>query len=299
MSVAFQTVSTAGWEGKAETETLTITKPSGVVSGDLMVAHIASSSNVSASNITWDAPSGWTSLGTASADSDDGEAQMNVYYKVAGGSEGASYAWTATNATRWAHGAIYRIDGQGDVSSIQIALNGQTGGTETYTTTVTPVFPDSLLLFLVNAEDNAAAGSVDTYAIATSNPTWTERYDVYGSSDAFFGAGDGDGVAAGATASRPEKTATGNASCVIASFAINSVCAIVVIPPLTNVTVSPAVLEITASIPASTVTGTATVSPSVIEMTASVPAPTVTTAAAKWSNQAKSSAPSWSNLSKS
>lgn len=64
---------------------LTITKPSGVVSGDLLIAIVLGG------NGTWTGDTGWTEA------IDQGATPgIRVAYKVAGGSEGASYTFTGS-----------------------------------------------------------------------------------------------------------------------------------------------------------------------------------------------------------
>ena len=303
MAVAYESVGLSGWEGNASSETLVITKPTGLAVGDLMVAHLTAISKAATTAI-WTTLSGWTLLGSGEGTNAVNQScRLDVYYKIAvqADVDATNFTWTSGTGDKWCNGQIYRISGHGGAGGISMAADGNTGGTETYTNTLTPP-ANSLLLFLVSAGDNAASGSIATYAITTSNPTWTERYDEYGDATAFLGAGYGDGVTAGATASRPEATATGDSSCDITNFAAESVGVIVAIGPSVSVTVSPAVMVANASVQTGTgfaVTGTAVATPAVMVANASVQAPTVTTAAPKWRNTDKSAAGSVVNPDKS
>ena len=69
---------------------LTITKPSGVVQNDLLIAICG----MNATATSWALPSGWTQQ---LAFRGNGE-ELTVWYKVAGASEGASYNFTVTSA---------------------------------------------------------------------------------------------------------------------------------------------------------------------------------------------------------
>lgn len=304
MAVAFQTIQTGSFQGRSSGENTTVTHPSGLTAGDLMIVHLTQCSNITGATMGFNTPTDWTSLGSDTADSGGSTVKMSVFRKVATAgdvSAGSTVFARSGSNDAWTNYSAYRIDGQGDASGIQIAFDDVVGdSTPVYTNTVTPSFADSLVLFLVSAEEGAASGSITdaSYAITNNNPTWTERADSYASSDAFFGAGDGDGLHGGATASRPETSATGDSSCTLINFT-NSVGAIVVIPPATSVNVSPAVITMTASVQAPTVTGGAVVSPAVITMTASVQAPTVTLSASDWVNTDKSSAGSITNTPKS
>jgi hypothetical protein len=65
----------------AEGTSIAVSKPSGVVAGDVMVALVAGDSDDG-----WTAPSGWTAVLTA---------QNCIAWKVAGGSEGSSYTFNS------------------------------------------------------------------------------------------------------------------------------------------------------------------------------------------------------------
>ena len=97
---------------------LTIDKPSGTVAGDVMIASIALRPNTA----TVTAPAGWKLVRRI----DNGNPNANslaVYYKVAGGSEPANYAWTFSTPTS-APGGIQTFTGVDTTSPIN-AENGQ------------------------------------------------------------------------------------------------------------------------------------------------------------------------------
>ena len=303
MAVAYVSVQTTAWEGNDFGQTIVITKPTSLAVGDLMIAHIGlvnKSGGGTPANI--DAPAGWTSLGEASIKPGSSWAASQVFYIVATSTETAATDFTFTNDTGAGFlmaGAIYRITGQGDVSQLQLAsATVASGSTPTYTNTVTPNYADSLLLFLAVIQDNQNSGSATGYAITTSNPTWTERYDMYGDGSGYFGVGAGDGLMVGATASRPEVTATGDSTVTFTTFGANSVGFIVVVPPVVSVSNSPSVLDVVSSIQEPTVTGDADVtvsSPEVVTM--SLQAPTVTTPGNTWADQSKSTT-TWTDQTK-
>ena len=304
MAVAVASTTSSAWAGVANGGSIDLTPPSGLAVGDLIIAHIAGTSNVAATFGVSTADGGWVALGNLSAGA-GGTAGMRVFYKIAD----ADDLTNLNNEFRFSNnsgsgfmmaGGLYRITGYSGVPSIALDGDDTADSTPTFTNTITPSFADSLLLFLLTANDDQNSGSVAGYAITTSNPgTWTEAYDTYGDSTAFFGGGDGDALYSGAYANRPETTATGDSTCTLTTFANRSVGAIVVVTPVTNVTVSPAVITAVVAVQAPAITGGAVVSPAVITATASVQAPTVTTAAPDWVNTDKSSAPSWVNRDKS
>lgn len=182
------------------TGTLTISKPSGVVDGDLMIAIIHLNYNNTV--ITINAPAGWTLIRTTNATTNG--SSIRSYRKVAS-SEGSSYDWTSSagNPTGWG-GSILRIT-EFNTSTPVLADNGagSTGSATslTFADTVTPTAGYQLILFPVTAE--SATGTMSTYAVATSNPSWTELYD----NNAV-----GNTIMSLAYATRVEATATGDSS---------------------------------------------------------------------------------------
>jgi hypothetical protein len=120
---------------------LTINKPSGTVSGDVMIAAIA----VRPETVTIGAPSGWTLIRR----SDNPNANANtlaVYRKVAGGAEPASYTWTLSTNTG-AVGGILSFTGVNNTTPVDVE-NGQiTANALTHTAPgVTTNFANTMLV---------------------------------------------------------------------------------------------------------------------------------------------------------
>jgi hypothetical protein len=97
MAVSFRSITQVG--SASSTTTLTINKPSGVVSGDVLVAIVTLTSGR-----TVTAPSGWTKRG-------ESPGQVFIYTKTAGSSEPSSYTWTASSSVTWGGGAIAAYQG--------------------------------------------------------------------------------------------------------------------------------------------------------------------------------------------
>lgn len=276
-----QSVSTTAFAGNVDN--LVLSKPSGTVDGDLLIAFISGSQPADST------PSGWTQELV-----DVSTRNWSIYSKIAS-SEGASWTWGITDSNGEVGGGVIRIDGHKPSGYYdkedQDAVADD--ATPSYTNiTITPAAAQSLLIFFVSWVADVGVTGVSGYAIATDNPTWTERIDLRGS-------GNNQGFAV-ATALRPETSATGVSSCTLdgADGTADSDCALISILANPDVSVSPAVITMAASVQAPTVTGGATVSPAVVTITAAVQAPTVSTAAAKWSNASKNST-SWTNQNKS
>jgi hypothetical protein len=80
--------------GNSYTNSLSVTRPTGVVENDVLIAIVTWWAN------TLTPPSGWTQIGTTQSWSHpDGTLYARAYYRVAGASEPSSYAWglSATN----------------------------------------------------------------------------------------------------------------------------------------------------------------------------------------------------------
>lgn len=302
MAVAIATKVDPTWNGYGDSTNYTISFPSGLEVGDLMIAAVCSIELDESPIPNVDTPTGWTEILSSSVGS--GNMRLEVFGKIATSddvSAGSVSAGTGIGGSDNAFIAVscFRITGHSGLAAIQDnSLGILSDATPDYTIGLTPIVPDCLYLFFVGATGSGSSASVAGYAMATDNPSWTEQFDVFAASDSYAGPGQNDGLFSCASATRTQITSTGNLSCTLTNF-LQSVGALVIILPVTNVTVSPAVIPMTASVQAPTVTGGANVSPAVITMTASVQAPTVVAGEAEWTNTDKSSAPSWTNLDKS
>jgi hypothetical protein len=156
---------------------LTITKPTGVVAGDILIANLAQVNSLTAPT----APAGWTLIdGRSLAGGTNRYAA--IFYKVAGGSEGANYIFTVpTGTTVTVIGAIVAFSGIDGVSPFDVA-NGtisvqgsQTGVAANPKTTVTS--NAAIVMF------GMAAGSAPTWSGWTTTSPGTlspELYDFQG-----------------------------------------------------------------------------------------------------------------------
>ena len=288
MAVAFRSVATtniADRDGGAWS--VTITKPTGLTAGDYMVAIIGTSTNASSQAV-----SGWTLLGEQQNGVDT---RIIVYGKVADSADASASDFTFAvhsgngGSEDGMGGCLIAVSGTSPVtSSVFIDFGTGNAGATTYSGGITPSLAS--LLIMGAWGQGSASTTVDSYAIATDNPTWTERMD---DTEAL---GTSDYTLAVATAPRTETTATGDFSLTF-SNSMNSAGVLLAVLEMQNASVSPAVVSLVGTIQAPAVSGGATVSPAVVTMSASVIDPTVTTPANKWTNPDKNSA-SWTNPDK-
>ena len=284
MAVAFKTES----HDTAVATTTVVTKPTGTVDDDLLIAMLMRDGGTDIINSV---PSGWTLLEELAGGSGN---ILYVYGKIAS-SEGASWTWGWNGSDVSKRWAAFRFDGTltviGDAIDVSAIAEVDNDATPSFTNTITPTADDGMIVMMVFSSQDAT--SVSAYAVTTDNPTFTERLDNEQSNF----------VTAMATATRSQQTATGNSSATIdsASGTEDTVCCILSILQFVNVTVSPAVIDNQSfSVIDPTVTGGATVTPAVIALASSIPAPTVNLVATKWQTTAKSNtSPTVSNTSKS
>lgn len=174
--------------------TLTIDKPTGLAVGDLMLAGIRNDDG--GNGITL--PSGWSTLSSTFNPFNF----VYVHYKYAdsGDVAASNFTWTSSNNTIFA-GGILRITGSSPLIGSAVLAGAQTNSaTPSFSTGVTPTRADSLLVIFLFSQQNANQ-SMGGYAIATSNPTWTEQFDIVMS--------DASTSFSCAWAVRPQTTSTG------------------------------------------------------------------------------------------
>lgn len=187
---------------------ISCSKPTGTVSGDLLILQLT---QVQLSNNPVQAftpPSGWTSIRTDGASGNTRNSESALYYLVAGAAEPSNYISTITDSgNNGAFGAsIARITGTTAGPSIPSAQNGQavSGYTTSlsYSISITPPDASSLLLYFITLTQNHTTSA---YSVATSNPSWTQQWDVTASPNSNIGY-------AMASAVRVQTTATGTAT---------------------------------------------------------------------------------------
>ncbi len=168
MSFAFRSKASTS-NGTAGT-TLTITKPAGTAAGDILVALVGV-----ANNNTVTPPAGWTLLSTV----DPGVNLRTVgYWKLAGSSEAASYAWTFGASARNI-GIILAYSGGRQttpVSDFTTRVRTSTPSILTDTTNLTET--DECIAVSMAIGVKAAAGSATTWTAVAQKTGGTEREDL-------------------------------------------------------------------------------------------------------------------------
>lgn len=294
MAVAYRSHNNVGFTTTSGgARTITITKPTGLTAGDYMVAMIMVVDGIG----TAEAVSGWTLLGGTTSQSNK---QIIVYGKTATAGDVAATNFTFLvisgngDSNDYIAGTLIACSGTAPISQAVFLGAGEdidnSSATQVYTGPITPTVADSVLI--MGSLASGVVTNVSGYAIATDDPTWTERHDtsVNDSNDYTLGI---------ATAPRTAVTSTGDFQVTYGTGTPPSIGVLLAVIETQSVTASPAVVTMTATVQAPTVTAGANISTTVITMTVSVQAPTVTTAAPDWANIDKSSTVTLANTDKS
>lgn len=274
MAVAYVSHQISTW---ATGTSSVVTKPVSLAVGDLMIAqHAAQVGNGGSTP-----PTGFGALGEQLDGANN--LQSYLYYKIADSSDVAASNFTFSTANSSQQiASITRITGHTSLVSTYIYGEGSTSNTATPSIAGASITPNGRgdSLFLQFWSSSSATSANSGYAIATSNPSWTEAFDV---DDA------GNLHVAMAYGSRPQTTATGAVSAAGGGGTTDWAVQIVsVAPPLEatlteTVTGSDSIAQMLASTYSETITGTD-------EATAGK--------AKVWNNQSKNST-AWANQDKS
>lgn len=263
MAVVVQSSASVGFAASSAT----ITKPTGLAVGDLMIASVVAHTS-SAGDVDMNTPSGWTLL----ASNNGGGSGNAMFAKIADSGDTAASNFVFTNGdSAFMAGSILRVTGA-NLVSLKSSVYDPTGGsgtTPSFGSNITPDFNGALLVMLVLGYGSDNIGSIGTYIVNGTNPTWTESFDETrndGSDDPIAGSAYAIQTTAaaitsfGATLSQSKATQTG----ILAVF-----------NPITNVTATPNPISMTSSaVDAASVVGTANITPNPVVLTASVVAPT-------------------------
>lgn len=151
---------------------LTIDKPSGTSTGDVMLASIS----VRTSAISVTAPAGWTVIRDTPQAAGDGM-RLVTYYRVAAAGEPASYTWTFSGGTHaGAVGGITTYSGVDNSTPIDAQAGGVTASATTHVApTVSATVADDMLVTVHSMASSATwtvpTGMSESVDIASGTPT--------------------------------------------------------------------------------------------------------------------------------
>lgn len=200
------------------TSNKTIPAPSGLQVGDLLLIRIwiAENKNITITN-------GATSI---RRDANPADVYSQLYWHIATATEVSSGIPYTLSGGAINAGMAYRITGADSTNPISGSSTDNTissAATVVFTMGLTPTYASSAYFIFTTSSD--MTGNLSNYTIATSNPTWTEDYDVNNQGAKVVGASC-------ARAIRPETTATGNITISNSSSYINGLGQFVIINPV-------------------------------------------------------------------
>ena len=140
--VGYRAAANARQNSNVSGGTITVNKPAGTVSGDVMVASLAVVTNA----VTVATPAGWTLI-TSVNQTAGNTSRLYAWYKVAGAAEPANYAWTFTGAHGGAVAAIGTFTGVDTAAPIDVFTSQTTAsGTAHTALSVTSTVPGDMLV---------------------------------------------------------------------------------------------------------------------------------------------------------
>lgn len=171
MAVAYSSIANTAYGSRTNSS---VTKPTGTVSGDTVVIWLVLAKEGTLPTPT--APSGFELVTGPTWPISETISGFNVadrlYWKVAGGSEPTSYAFTHTTANSAV--IAIRVTGAGASPSFVISTNSGTGTTATFTGITTTKAESLILAFMQDFGDTANNLTPPT----GTTPTFTERLDT-------------------------------------------------------------------------------------------------------------------------
>lgn len=178
MAIAYQSYNQT--TEATSSSTIVVTKPTGLSSGNLMVAQVSFVQPVGGGiNVTAEAD--WVTVERKSTPTESNGLTCYIFYKIADTDDASASNFTFTfsntiSARRTA--SVMRFSGQKATTPITIDVSASSGGSGATITvgTSTPPSANCYALFFTTTAGNAL--TVSNQAFATDNPSWTELYDT-------------------------------------------------------------------------------------------------------------------------
>lgn len=206
MAVTYQSIASAS----IADANLVISKPTGLAVGDTMLAGVYHNDD-DAGGGTVATPSGWTRL----IEEDNSGENLVVFSKKADSADVAASNFTFTSGGASYHliGHIIRISEFGIIAGQTSEMDTNNGTATVIATGFTPTRANTLFVAFLIQSRTGGLPEVASVAMATDNPSWTERAETQQSDSTF------DSVLGTFTATRAAVTATGNITGTLAAAA--------------------------------------------------------------------------------
>jgi hypothetical protein len=175
MAVAYASV---GNSPGATSTSIVITAPSGIQVGDLLVAYLCASRIAGTPTFSL---SGWTAV-NSTPNTTETNTVLQAFWKIADSGDAAAGTFTFTLSLSRANiGAMVRITGANATTPISGFASGGSNSNST-SLTISPGFTPTVgnCMYLLGLGLLGSSQNYSAYAMANSNPTWTERYDRVG-----------------------------------------------------------------------------------------------------------------------
>lgn len=194
--------------------TIVFSKPSGVVTGDLLLAAVCNRDGSACSP-----PSGWTTIDVTVYTGGSPNLLSAAYYRVADGSEGGTFTFGFTSSTDRSVGAIHRVTGADGTTPINAhGQSGQSGDSAADTSpSITTTVNDCLILTTHDHDGDPITNTVPA-----------------GTTALYYGNNNGVATAKGASTSLASAGATGTYQWTISGFAVDGVLRTLAIAPATG-----------------------------------------------------------------
>lgn len=264
----------------ASTNTVNVTKPTGLSVGDLLLALVGGTADSGSPAI--DTPSGWTK----SADNSNNSVCSAILWKIADSSDAAASNFTFSHSGGGSSFAIYAVLSRITGHSSTAPISGAQCTHNTTTFNVSPQVTDALLL-LGGAKKVSGGSGWSGYTISGSNPTWTEIAD------------NGGGLYMGVAWAVGNSTATITSADAVESGSNDRQRFLVAVAATTDASVTLDVVPIASTVNDLGLRSDNAVTLDAIALTASVQNPTVTTPTSDTTNTTKNAGANIINTSKS
>jgi hypothetical protein len=168
MAIAFR-AQTNNSGGQNPSTTISLNKPAGTVSGDLLLAVLGYDNDAT---VTWTLPSGWTQL-DVSTQNGTHIVRSIIAYKVAGGSEPSSYTFTPSdnNPANWVDACLACYSGVDTTTPFDVTNSKANGSSSMSLPSITTVTNGCMLIL---AGNNWNGNSTTLQAGYTNRSTQTD-----------------------------------------------------------------------------------------------------------------------------
>lgn len=272
---------------------ITVTKPTGVAVGDLLI-FVGTLSDAGGETISTE--SGWTLLNSYQTLT---TTNINVQYKVAdsGDVSASNYTFDATGTCDFLVASIMRVSGYatndlfGSVENVSEAAASST--TISLATNRTPPEDGALFIIAFVVDGGDPASSISAYTASDGNISWTELHDDSAN------IGSTDPVCAAAYGIQPTATNVTSFGGTIADTKQDHAGWLVFLRPEVNDSVTLGTVNLNLSTQPLSLTGDANVTLGTITLNASQQAITPATPDPDWTNKDKSANSTFTNKNKS